>query len=182
MDTVKAVFKFMHQQLEYAEAWVKPGGDPGCLLVEMFHGSLDVETETKLPQEFMSRESRVRCIVTTVAFGMGVQVPDVKYIMHWGPPDSLLSYWQEVGRCARDPELEGRAVLYVPPRTAVANRTNPDMLRMVREKMCLRKHILKSLQIKGISDQDIDACCGGKECCSYCRENVTENESGHIEV
>ncbi len=117
------------------------GGEPGSLLVEMFHGSLDSQTEEKLLLECMSRESRVRCIVTTVAFGMGIQVPDVKYVLHWGPPDSLLSYWQEVGRCARDEQLVGKAILYVPPRSAVANRTEPNMLHLIREKGCFSETV-----------------------------------------
>jgi len=43
-----------------------------------------------------------RCLISTVAFGMGVQIGNVEEVIHWGVAKDLLSYWQEAGRCARD--------------------------------------------------------------------------------
>ena len=70
-----------------------PDKTPGNALVEMFHGKLDPETEAIIPQEFKKADSVVQCIVATVAFGLGMNIPDVDTVIHWGPSSSILSYW-----------------------------------------------------------------------------------------
>jgi superfamily II DNA helicase RecQ len=50
--------------------------------------------------EFPKLDSKIRVLITTVAFGMGVNIPDISYVLHWGVPITVVAYWQEVGRCA----------------------------------------------------------------------------------
>ena len=52
--------------------------------------------------EFPKHNSKVRVIVCTVAFGMGVEIRDVNRVIYWGKSNSMLEYWQEVGRAGRD--------------------------------------------------------------------------------
>jgi hypothetical protein len=47
---------------------------------------------------FVRLWTRLLPVISTIAFGMGIQVPDVLFIIHWGVPKSALFYWQEVGR------------------------------------------------------------------------------------
>ena len=49
--------------------------------------------------------------MATIAFGMGVEVHDIRQVVHWGRVSSLMSYWQEVGRAGRD-GTPARAVWY----------------------------------------------------------------------
>lgn len=72
---------------------------PGCQMntvhtriVEMFHSHLDSNSQKRTLDAFVEMETNVRCVVATVAFGLGVQVPDVRYILHWGPASNILSY------------------------------------------------------------------------------------------
>ena len=139
-------------------------------LVEMFHAKVDPECEVSIPKEFAESDSKARCLVTTIAFGMGMSIKDITYVIHWGPSSSILDYWQEVGRCARDGR-EGKAILYTPPHSTNPKFVNQDMLDMVKSTGCLRLAILNALSVRGIEQDDIAACCGGERCCSVCAQN-----------
>ena len=65
-----------------------------------YHAGLDGELRARRLTEFLRGEGMV--MVATIAFGMGVDKPDVRFVIHADPPSSLEAYWQEVGRAGRD--------------------------------------------------------------------------------
>ena len=65
-----------------------------------FHAGLDPEEKKAILERFM--DSTLRIIVSTNAFGMGVDKPDIRYVIHLGAPGSLENYVQEAGRAGRD--------------------------------------------------------------------------------
>lgn len=76
-----------------------------------FNGKMDNDEKVANQDEFMS--GRVRIIVATSAFGMGVDKKDVGLVVHYNISDSLENYVQEAGRAGRDPRLNARCyVLY----------------------------------------------------------------------
>lgn len=76
-----------------------------------FNGKMDTDEKVANQDEFMS--GRVRIIVATSAFGMGVDKKDVGLVVHYNISDSLENYVQEAGRAGRDPQLSARCyVLY----------------------------------------------------------------------
>lgn len=79
--------------------------------VEMFHANTDGESKNRIMQQFVKPDGNVELLISTVAFGMGVNVPIIDMVIHWGLPTTSLRYWQEVGRCARDGR-EGFALCY----------------------------------------------------------------------
>ena len=76
-----------------------------------FNGQMDADEKIANQESFMN--DRVRIIVATSAFGMGVDKSDVGLVIHYDISDSLENYVQEAGRAGRDPHLEARCyVLY----------------------------------------------------------------------
>jgi ATP-dependent DNA helicase RecQ len=65
-----------------------------------YHAGLDKHLRAARLEQFLEADAAV--MVATIAFGMGVDKPDVRYVIHADPPASIESYWQEIGRAGRD--------------------------------------------------------------------------------
>jgi ATP-dependent DNA helicase RecQ len=86
--------------------------DDGVRRVAAYHGGLAARRRTQVQQAFMADDLDV--VVATNAFGMGVDKPDVRVVLHAATPDSPDSYWQEVGRAGRDGEPAWALLLHRP--------------------------------------------------------------------
>jgi ATP-dependent DNA helicase RecQ len=75
-----------------------------------YHAGLDKAVRDKRLHEFLEADAAV--MVATIAFGMGVDKPDVRYVIHADPPASIEAYWQEIGRAGRDGEKAEGITLY----------------------------------------------------------------------
>jgi ATP-dependent DNA helicase RecQ len=67
--------------------------------VAFYHGSLDAETRTRVQDAFMAGDLPI--VVATNAFGMGIDRPDVRFVLHYAVPGTLEAYYQEAGRRTR---------------------------------------------------------------------------------
>jgi ATP-dependent DNA helicase RecQ len=124
-----------------------------------YHAGLSAGTRRQVLRAFLA--NKVRVIVATSAFGMGIDKPDVRRVLHWGPPPTLEAYYQEAGRGGRDGKASECVVLWRREDFAWGSIA-PAMRRYVEARRCRRRTLLEYFgeQCNGCSGCDV---CGYSE-------------------
>jgi ATP-dependent DNA helicase RecQ len=105
-----------------------------------YHAGLSASVRGRVLRAFLA--DRVHVIVATSAFGMGIDKPDVRQVLHWGPPPTLEAYYQEAGRAGRDGGASECLVLWRREDLAWGNMS-PAMRRYVESRTNHRAMILE---------------------------------------
>jgi ATP-dependent DNA helicase RecQ len=150
--------------------------------VVAYHAGLSPRSKAEVLRGFSSRAAR--CVVATIAFGMGMDSSSVRAVVHYGLPASLDGYVQEIGRAGRDGSVASCTLLWGPEDVArrnFASSTSPKvaekrtMLGYVQETRCLRAHLSKFLDGAGAkmhyADEEVCSERGGERC-SLCLGSV----------
>jgi len=172
INTVSEIYSWLMYQLK-EKAYVSNTIHPKDSIVSMFHGHISPALQQHILEQFRNSTSTIRPLVCTIAFGMGIEVKDIKRVVHWGKVQSILAYWQEVGRCGRD-GLPAQAIWYP---TSVAGQDHEVLKKMRDNQQCIRKTMLQAFKITDSEEQEelsncqLDSCVQ-RSChlCSCCRE------------
>ena len=110
----------------------------------MYHKSTHQDSKDRSINEFKKGDNHIRCIVATVTLGMGLDIRDVDLVMHIGCPKTLLSYWQDTGRCAR----AGYSLVLYDKFTLSLKTTEKEVAQLIlnKDEKCIRQEILKFLR------------------------------------
>lgn len=135
----------------------------GNRLVDMFHSCTESCIKEKIIDSF-SKPSVLRILIANVAFGMGVDIPDIRTVVHFGACDDIESYVQAVGRAGRD-GLQSKVMLLL--RKGGKNCLKKEMKEYIdNTDTCRRSSLFKSFDSV---TQAVKMCL----CCDICALNCT---------
>ena len=139
-------------------------------LFSMYHRSTKKELQESIIESLTNPEGICRVVIATVALGLGINFSDIRYIINYGPPNTIEQYIQQCGRGGRD-GLPALALLLWHRRQL--KTAGSDMLKFLRSEKCRRESMLTQLGWKVQRDY-----IPKHSCCDWCSK-VCSCESLH---
>lgn len=137
-----------------------------------YHAGFDSKLRSQKQDEFLNED--VHVIVATIAFGMGIDKPDVRFVIHYNIPKSIENYYQETGRAGRD-GMEGKCILYY------SHKDVSKLEHFLRDKPLSEREVGAQLINETVSYAE-SSVCRRKTLLYYFGENYNDSKScGHCD-
>jgi len=136
-----------------------------------YHAGLDGKVRAERQDQFLDEEMQVIC--ATIAFGMGIDKPDIRFVIHYNIPKSIENYYQETGRAGRD-GLEGRCILYY------SHKDVSKLEHLMRDKPLSEREVGAQLIHETVAFAETGVC-RRKVLMSYFGEEFTQENCGQCD-
>ncbi len=133
-----------------------------------YHAGLDANTRRRNQDMFLMEEADV--IVATIAFGMGIDKPDIRYVIHHDIPKSIEGYYQETGRAGRD-DGEGNCIVFY------SYEDIEKLEKFMKNKPVAEQEIAKQLLQETVSYAE-SSVCRHRQLLHYFGEEYTQDNCG----
>lgn len=146
--------------------------------IALYHAGMATKDLEYILHEISKPDSVIRLAVCTIAFDMGINIPDIDLVIHWGACSSVMDYWQEVGRAGRDGR-KAKAMYFVTPGSLLHASDEMKELCSSLDKCrtkCFRDSILSYFIGYSSTSQSlcklncIECECSQCSCCYLCQE------------
>ena len=158
MNEIAIVVNYLMSQLGKKVFFPNYSSVKDNCLIGIYHSNSWQSSKDRVMEQFKSGGVK-RVIIATTALCMGVNFPDVRFIINWGPARSILDQHQEAGRAGRDGKTAHVIVIYHGQQVGHCEQQIKDF---VRAKGCFRVAAYKSL------DDTIQPLEPPHDCCSFC--------------